>query len=459
MSSTTKMIRSKKQQQLLEMYKLKQRKIIADGAMRTGKTLFLSYGFGILANDYVRNRPSQEKGHNHFAIVSASSVENAHNNVAVSVVEMLESLGYMAHKTGYNYKLSKMVVENDVRTLYEIYLHTYALNDVSSAKRLQGGTFRAIFFDEAPLMHQHGLKVGMTRQQSFKDGKIIMTGNPEGPKSHWFYRDYIAPNDPDTFRINFTLLDNPTFDTDDAIGFARTLNSSVLIKRFVIGEWIAAENNVYGNKQFKKITMEDALLMMKEIGLYDIYAGIDYGERDATVVIITAHLKNDEKIILDCWYNKTGVPHPLSPDRYTFLPTLDINQKLKSIIEFLNERNKFYVSNGFYDLVVKCEYTPAALYDLMVNSLELDLKIKVVQATKLQVKDRIFKTNVLLGHEMLYGVVHGDYESNAGKLVQIAMDGATYNKKEERADDGSTEMDVLDAFEYSISEYFNYVEI
>ena len=97
--------------------------------------------------------------------------------------------------------------------------------------------------DEAALMPRSFVEQAIARC-SVNGSKIWFNCNPEGPQ-HWFYREWILKAaERRMLYLHFTMEDNP--------GLSRRIRSryqnaysGVFYRRFVLGEWIAAQGLVY----------------------------------------------------------------------------------------------------------------------------------------------------------------------------------------------------------------------
>ncbi len=69
--------------------------------------------------------------------------------------------------------------------------------------------------------------------------------NPEGP-GHWFYREWILKaEEKKTLYLHFTMEDNPGLSTEMRQRYQRRFQGT-FYRRFVLGEWVAAQGLVYG---------------------------------------------------------------------------------------------------------------------------------------------------------------------------------------------------------------------
>ena len=115
--------------------------------------------------------------------------------------------------------------------------------DESSAALIQGGTFAGLLMDEVVLMPRSFVEQACARC-SVAGSRLWFSCNPEGPQ-HWFYREWILrAEERRALYLHFTMEDNPGLSPRIRARY-RNAYSGVFYRRFVLGEWTAAEGLVY----------------------------------------------------------------------------------------------------------------------------------------------------------------------------------------------------------------------
>lgn len=434
---------SKKQLSLLTYHAKAVLMVIAHGAVRTGKTLFLAYDFALFIDKVAVEHPV--KGQNTFACLGQASVTATYDNVTVSVIQMLRLRGWNCKTQGKNY-----ICKKKGRT---IKLITASINNAVSYTRIQGGTFRAIFLDEAPLMNVDAIDMARTRIATFKDGRLYMTGNPEGGKSHWFYKTYLEKPMDKVVVLHFELKDNPIFTDEDIERFKVTMTTTNF-RRKVLGEWVAPTGQCYPRQP--KIV--DKFILSNRMAV-----GVDYADvNDATTA--PAALVNDTKLLSD--YQVVDQYYWKSED--TMLMTTQLNRLRQYVWELYRS----------YRLPIKVvfENAPAALF-ITADSMEWNTLVRNIEYQELSIKqprwdidvegwtdiqiekvgkgkedlksksaisERIQGSNILIGQGRL--TIHKQAKD---KPLVAAFEEAIY-KDGVRLDNGSTDIDSLDGFEYLI---------
>ncbi len=115
--------------------------------------------------------------------------------------------------------------------------------DESSAGLIQGSTLAGVLLDEAALMPRSFVEQAIARC-SVEGSRLWFDCNPEGP-GHWFYQEWILKaEERRALRLHFTMEDNPSLSDRVRRRYQRAY-SGTFYRRFVLGEWCAAQGLVY----------------------------------------------------------------------------------------------------------------------------------------------------------------------------------------------------------------------
>lgn len=115
--------------------------------------------------------------------------------------------------------------------------------DESSAALIQGSTLAGVLLDEAALMPRSFVEQACARC-SVPGSRLWLNCNPEGPQ-HWLYREWILKaRERRTLYLHFTMEDNPALSRQIKARY-RNAYTGVFYRRFVLGEWTAAQGLVY----------------------------------------------------------------------------------------------------------------------------------------------------------------------------------------------------------------------
>lgn len=202
--------------------------IICDGAVRSGKTLSLGLSF------FLWSLTAFQKGE--FALCGRT-LGAVRRNLWLPLSQELEELGIRCRE-----KPSQGYVELEWQGRRGRYW-LFAGEDEGCAARIQGMTLAGAMFDEAALLCRSFVEQAAARC-SREGARLWFSCNPEYPE-HWFYREWIQKSEEkNLLYLHFTMEDNPGLSSRVRKRYQR-LYSGTFYRRFVLGEWVAAQGLVY----------------------------------------------------------------------------------------------------------------------------------------------------------------------------------------------------------------------
>ncbi|MFT8350045.1 PBSX family phage terminase large subunit [Clostridium saccharoperbutylacetonicum] len=237
--------------------------IIADGAIRSGKTVSMALSFVMWAMETFNG----EK----FAMCG-KTVLSFRRNVWSVLKLMLISRGYKYkdHKTENYIEITRNDITNE--------FYVFGGKDEASQDLIQGITLAGIFFDEVALMPETFVNQG-TGRCSVDDSKYWFNCNPNGPL-HWFKTNWMDKvKDKNLLYLHFTMDDNLSL-AEKIKQRYRNNYVGVFFKRYILGLWVMAEGAIFDMwDKFNEITEEE----MPNISLR--YISIDYGTTNPMVFL------------------------------------------------------------------------------------------------------------------------------------------------------------------------------
>lgn len=262
--------------------------IIADGAIRSGKTVCMSLSFVFWAMKTFSGQ--------NFAMCG-KTIGSFRRNVLFWLKIMLRSRGYkvMDHRADNLVEISRNGVTN--------YFYIFGGKDERSQDLIQGITLAGLFCDEVALMPESFVNQA-TGRCSVDGSKYWFNCNPDGPyhwfKTNWIDRSvgYLGKSNAERQRkeaaekkqeISFKKLLYVHFTMDDNLSLSEEIKaryresySGVFYKRYILGLWAMAEGIIYDmfdvDKHVKKVIAN----------LYNSgrYVSIDYGTQNAMVFLL-----------------------------------------------------------------------------------------------------------------------------------------------------------------------------
>ncbi len=228
--------------------------IIADGSIRSGKTVCMSLSFVMWATETFDGQ--------NFAI-AGKTIGSLRRNVMFWLKLMLKSRGY---KVQDRRSENLMVVR---RGNIINYFYQFGGKDERSQDLIQGITLAGVLFDEVALMPESFVNQA-TARCSVTGSKFWFNCNPQGPQ-HWFYTNWIKRcRTRKILYLHFTMEDNLSLSEEIKERYRRQY-VGVFYKRFILGLWCLAEGLVY--PMFDR----DRHVVPEFLGTGRYWISIDYG--------------------------------------------------------------------------------------------------------------------------------------------------------------------------------------
>ena len=237
--------------------------IIADGAIRSGKSICMSLSFVMWG---MSNFNGQNFG------MCGKSVGSFRRNVLFWLKMMLTGRGY----TYTDRKTENLVIVK--RGEVENYFYIFGGRDERSQDYIQGITLAGVFLDEVALMPESFVNQA-TGRCSVDGSKLWFNCNPSYP-THWFKTNWIDDRVAKKLLYqHFTMDDNLSL-SEQVKARYRVMYAGVFFKRYIQGLWALAEGIIYP-------MYEDAIADPPENSRpTDYRLSIDYGTMNAFAALL-----------------------------------------------------------------------------------------------------------------------------------------------------------------------------
>ena len=263
---------SKKQRQILNWWcpdsPVKDKDgIIADGAIRSGKTIAMSLSFVIWA---MFSFSGQNFG------MCGKTIGSFRRNVLFWPRLMLKARGYKVedHRVDNLVIVKKKKVEN--------YFYIFGGKDERSQDLIQGITLAGCFFDEVALMPESFVNQA-TGRCSVDGSKYWFNCNPDGPY-HWFKVNWIdKKKEKNLLYLHFTMNDNLSLSERIKERY-RSMYSGVFYQRYILGLWCVAEGIIYDMFDAAKNCFDTVKDLINDED--SRYVSCDYGTQNAMVFLL-----------------------------------------------------------------------------------------------------------------------------------------------------------------------------
>ena len=303
---------------------------------------------------------------------------------------------------------------------------------VSQVAKVQGSSIKYAYGDEVAKWNREVfemLKSRLDKPYSCFDGAC----NPENP-THWL-KEFID-SDIDIYVQKYEIFDNAYLPKEYVENLCKEYEGTVYYDRLIKGMWKRAEGAIY------RMFADDPDRFIRPVNIRDIKEiriGIDFGGNGSGhSFVATAILWN-------------GIVHPVMSRKHMrkdFPQGIDANKLSELFLQFIA------------DVIAKYGKPRYAFWDnaetVLGQSIENACRkefpsLLVLPAQKKKINDRINYTVRLMGAGRFF-------ITPECLTLKKALQDAVYNSKvlqEERLDDGSTDIDTLDAFEYTIERDIN----
>lgn len=394
--------------------------IVADGSIRSGKTLSMSLSFVLWAMESFNGQ--------NFGM-SGKTIGSFRRNVLAGLKVMLASFGYSLKDS----RSENLITISKGNT--ENYFYIFGGKDERSQDLIQGITLAGMLFDEVALMPQSFVNQA-TARCSVEGAKFWFNCNPDNPQ-HFFYLEWVKKfKEKRLVYLHFTMDDNLSL-SEKVKERYRAMYTGVFYKRFILGLWVVADGLCF--EQFAN--EPDRWLQKKaDSNINFISIGVDFGGVNSkTTFVATAIHGNFEKVGVIKNYKLDGAKG-----------TIDANRLNKEFIKFVRELQSEYKAPVKYAF---CDCAETYLISGIKKAVQSEgLGVAVGDSEKGTIIDRIVCVNTLLNTDRLYILESCKQVINA---MRTAMWDAKAAEKgiDKRRDDFTTDVDTCDGFEYSISRF------
>ena len=400
---------------------------VAEGAVRAGKTVDNVFAFA----QEIMN--SSQRIH----LATGSTVGNAKLNIGDCNGFGLEYI-FRGQCRWSKYKDNEALIINGISTGRQEKVIIFAGGGkADSYKRIRGNTYEKVISTEVNLYNQDSIKEIISRTLISDERKFFWDLNPDHP-NHWIYTEYIDKyskmqkdgNFPSGINYeHFTIRDNAIL-TDVRINEIEAEYDpySIWYKRDILGLRVIAEGLIY--RVFAD--NPDKFLIKNPQNIQFINIGIDFGgDKSKHAFVCTGITRGFRELIA---LDSTRV-EPATPE--------DLNTAFTNYIKKIVDRYGFITS-------IKADNAEPVLIRGMNTALgKAGIPFAIELARKSNVNNRIRATNSLIAQGRFF-------ITKEAKSLETAMAMASWDSKkieDTRLDDLTTDIDSLDAFEYSFENH------
>ena len=340
----------------------------------------------------------------------------------------------------YGNSLVGTINSNNIARIFDEEVYCLGCEKVNQVSKIQGTSIKYAYGDEIAKWNQEVfvmIQASLDKDYSCFDGAL----NPEN-NSHWLKKDFldkVEEKNLDVYVQHYTIFDNPFLSKEFVDNLCKEYEGTVYYDRLILGMWKNAEGIIY--RQFADnpgIFLKDEPIdeFGNRINFMIICIGIDYGANKSSTRFICNGITTYFKQV---WaLDEMKIEGVYSPDML-----------YEKFIEFYNKILNDYgkVSHVFADYGALGEILT---FGLNKHLLQQAIPLQVNDCVKGRIVDRIEMDCQLFGQRKRFIL------KKCKGLIEAYTEALWDDKHEdERLDDGTTDIDSLDANEYS---YFSFYD-
>lgn len=340
----------------------------------------------------------------------------------------------------YGNDLVTTINSQNIAILFGEEVYCLGAEKVNQVSKIQGTSIKYCYGDEVAKWSQEVfimVQASLDKPYSCFDGAL----NPEN-QSHWLKRDFLDQVEEkglDVYVQHYTIFDNPFLSKEFVDNLCKEYEGTVYYNRLILGQWCNAEGIIY--RQFAdnpNLFIKDKAVDSegKPINFLIVSIGIDYGANTSTTRFICNGLTPFFK---QSWALKERKIEGV------YTPEKLYEEFVKFYYDIINE----------YGKVTHCYADYGALGQVLTFGLNRHLQqhnipLRVQDCLKGRIVDRIQLDCHLFGTGRKF--ILKECKDLAEAYKQALWDD---KHEDERLDDGTTDIDSLDASEYSIHPFYD----
>lgn len=414
---------------------------IKSGAVRSGKS-FVDTAY------IIPFRIRERAGKPGLNVILGVSKESIERNVLQPMREI------------YTDKLIGTINNRNVARICGEDVYCLGAEKVSQVAKIQGSSIKYCYGDEIAKWNKEVfqmLKSRMDKPYSCFDGSC----NPEHP-THWL-KEFLDNPDLDIYLQTYTIFDNPYLDPEFVKQLCKEYEGTIYYDRLIIGLWKRAEGAIYkrfaddpGNFRCAVVDQidSDAGKQFLKEDITSIEFAIDFGGNKSGHAFVARGYTDDYRNVIALASKRI-----MAKDETKDIDSNMLDNLFCDFVQDVIDKYAVIIKHGEYVEYCNAETVywdnaETVLGNSIRNAVEKRFSwMSVKPARKKPINDRIHCTIRLMGAGRFW------MTDDCGSL-QAAFTDAVWDQekdKDERLDDGSTDIDSLDAFEYTIERDMKYL--
>jgi PBSX family phage terminase large subunit len=227
--------------------------------------------------------------------IAGKTIHAVVRNIVRPLIKASRSIGYAVD---YKRQDNLLVIANKKGVQHRFYL--FGGHDEGSQDLIQGFTAWGGFFDEAPIMPQSFVDMAISRL-SVEGATAWFTSNPQNP-GHWFKKEFIdRAEEKGLLYLHLAMDDNLSL-SEAVKNRYKALFTGVFYRRYILGEWCAAEGLIYSEFASRPDLTFDFDRNWSNYS--EMFVSCDYGVQNAQVYLLFVwNTKSLRWEIIKEWYH------------------------------------------------------------------------------------------------------------------------------------------------------------
>lgn len=338
----------------------------------------------------------------------------------------------------YGNELITPISSQNIAYLFGEEVYCLGCEKANQVSKIQGTSIKYAYGDEIAKWCQEVfvmIQGSLDKPYSCFDGAL----NPES-NTHWFKTDFldvIEEKGIDAYVQTYTIFDNPFLSKEFVDNLCKEYEGTVYYNRLILGQWCNAEGLIY--KRFADNPKK--YIWNKDEPLPEGYTiiGIDYGGNKSGQAFVCTRVSYDFKKII-----------ALGSEKH--MGDIDPDDLFELEIEFAKKMEFKYKCNIDYMFPDNEEV-------VLIRGLRKGAPVRGVNALvrgciKEPINDRIDLFRTMLAYDMFW------YMEDECKTLVDAISSALWDedaKEDTRLDDFTSDIDTMDAFEYSWTKFMRQI--
>lgn len=338
----------------------------------------------------------------------------------------------------YGNELISAINSQNIACLFGEEVYCLGCEKANQVSKIQGTSIKYAYGDEIAKWCQEVfimIQGSLDKPYSCFDGAL----NPES-NTHWFkvdFLDIIEEKGIDAYVQSYTIFDNPFLSKEFIDNLCKEYEGTVYYNRLILGQWCNAEGLIY--KRFADNPKKYIWDKNKPLPQGYTIIGIDYGGNKSGQAFVCTRISYDYKTII-----------ALGSEKH--MGDIDPDDLFELEIEFAKKMEYKYNCN--IDYIFPDNEEVVLIRGLRRGASERGLNALVRGCIKEPINDRIDLFRTMLAYDMFWYI-----EEECKTLVE-AISSALWDedaKEDTRLDDFTSDIDTMDAFEYSWTKFMRQI--